>query len=199
MANGQAILIENWVDEREKVGRGPITMETVKGIAELEVCSLVEIWATVEGPHDSYDIVRVGRASLSAPWCWKTEEDWPVSEAEAARAIADSVSVWVKEHGLIFRTLAGESMLGVGNPITDLGEIANGLCANLTDLSCWSEARQFWAEYARRPIDNLTADDYSRIVSAVRRLEAELLPLARKATGDCLPPARIAEPPRRRE
>lgn len=87
----------------------------------------------------------------------------------------------------MFRTLAGESMQGAGNPIGDLCDIADGACANLTDMCTWSEGRKFWAEYTRRPIDNLTADDYSRIVSAVRRLEAELLPLARKATGDCPP------------
>jgi hypothetical protein len=180
-------LIGNRVDEScEEIGQRPILIETVKGTARLEVCSLAEVWVTVEEPLDSndiVDIVRVGRASLSAPWRWKAESDWPASEAKAARAIADSVSEWVVEHPLMFRTLAGESLVGSGNPIGDLCDIAHGLCANLTDMSTWSEERQFWAEYTRRPIDNLTADDYNRIVNAVRRLEAELLPLARKATA----------------
>ena len=63
MASGQA-LIENEVDEScEEVGRHPITIETMKGAGVLEVCSLAEIWVTVEGPpesHDSYDTVRIG-------------------------------------------------------------------------------------------------------------------------------------------
>ena len=56
----------------------------------------------------------------------------------------------------MFRTLAGESLLGAGDPIGHLRDIAGGVCANLTDMSTWSESRQFWAEYTRRPIDNLT-------------------------------------------